>query len=66
MYNAIDFYGSFLGIKQNFISEISDDIDILDDSDFFHKNLNILFKLSTSASSFLDIPSLVISRSISV
>lgn len=46
MFNAIDFYGSFLGIKENFITEISDDIDILDDSDFFHKNLNLLFKLT--------------------
>tara|TARA_B100000900_G_scaffold407138_1_gene419325 strand:+ start:1856 stop:3634 length:1779 start_codon:yes stop_codon:yes gene_type:complete len=43
--NGIDFYGSFLGIKKNFIVEITEDIEFLDDSDFFHSNKNNLFKL---------------------
>ena len=44
-YNGIDYYGSFLGIKNDFKLDIEDDVDYLDDSDFFHKNNNILFKI---------------------
>lgn len=43
--NGIDYYGSFLGIKKDFMVAIDDDIEYLDDSDFFHKNNNILFKV---------------------
>ena len=43
--NGIDYYGSFLGIKNDFLIAIDDDIDYLDDSDFFHKYNNILFKV---------------------
>ena len=35
--NGIDYYGSFLGIKKNFIVDIEDDLEYLDDSDFFIK-----------------------------
>ena len=42
--NGIDYYGSFLGIKNDFQVEISEDLDYLDDSDFFHENLNKKFK----------------------
>ena len=41
--NGIDYYGSFLGIKNNFIVDIEDDLEYLDDSEFFHKNNNLLF-----------------------
>lgn len=41
--NGIDYYGSFLGIKNNFIVDIEDDLEYLDDSEFFHKNNNVLF-----------------------
>jgi len=43
--NGIDYYGSFLGIKNDFQVEISEDLDYLDDSDFFHENLNKKFKI---------------------
>jgi len=41
--NGIDFYGSFLSIKQNYPVNVYDDIDYIDDFDFFHKNKDILF-----------------------
>ena len=44
-YNGIDYYGSFLGIKKDFVIDIEDDIEYLDESEFFHKNNNILFKI---------------------
>ena len=47
-YNGIDYYGSFLGIKKDFIVDIEDDIETLDDSDFFYKNNNTLFKILNS------------------
>jgi len=43
--HGINYYGSFLGIKNNFIYDMNDEIEYLHDSDFFHKNHNILFKL---------------------
>lgn len=36
--NGIDFYGSFLGVKQDFVFNIEDEIDILNDTDEFHRN----------------------------
>lgn len=36
--HGIDFYGSFLGIQQSFTYDIIDDIDYLNDSDYFHHN----------------------------
>ena len=38
-----DFYGSFIGIKKNFIYNIIDDVDYLMDSDFFEQNNDKLF-----------------------
>jgi hypothetical protein len=43
--NGIDYYGSFLGIKNNFVVDIEDDLEYLDESEFFHKNNNILFNI---------------------
>ncbi len=43
--NGIDYYGSFLGIKKNFLVTIEDDLEYLDDSEFFHKNNNLLFNI---------------------
>jgi len=43
--HGVDYYGSFLGIKNDFIINVFDDIDYLDNSDFFNKNKNILFKI---------------------
>lgn len=41
-----DFYGSYLGIKHDFHYNIEDDLDHLEDSEFFHKNLGTLFTLN--------------------
>ena len=43
--HGVDYYGSFLGIKNNFTLNVFDDIDYLNNSDFFNKNKNILFKI---------------------
>ena len=43
--NAIDYYGSFLSIIDNFKLDISDDIEYYDGSDFFMKNKNKLFRV---------------------
>jgi hypothetical protein len=41
--HGLDFYGSFLAIKQNFSLDIIDDIDYLTNNSYFQKNLNHLF-----------------------
>ena len=41
--HCLDFFGSFLCIKENFKINIADDIDYLYDSTFYHKNKNKLF-----------------------
>jgi hypothetical protein len=43
--NAIDYYGSFLSIIDNFRLDISDDAEYYNDSDFFVKNKNKLFRI---------------------
>lgn len=43
--HGINFYGSFLAIKNNFKLNIYDDLDFLITSDFFNKNKNLLFKV---------------------
>jgi len=39
------FHGSYLGIKQNFLYDISEEVDRLKECEFFHKNNGILFEL---------------------
>jgi hypothetical protein len=41
--NGIDFYGSCLGTKKEFHYNIVDEIDYLNDSDYFHENLEKLY-----------------------
>ena len=41
--NGIDFYGSFIGLKNNFRFDISEDLEYLNDSEYFKNNLNINF-----------------------
>ena len=41
--HGIDFYGSFLGVKDKLKIDITDDLEYLYDYDFFHKNNNVLF-----------------------
>ena len=42
--HGLDFYGSYLGIKNNYHLDISEDIDMLSNNDFFHENNNKLFR----------------------
>jgi len=44
--HGIEYYGSFLAIKNEFKINVFDDIDYLNNSDFFNKNKNILFKIN--------------------
>lgn len=41
--NGVDYYGSFLAIKNDYKINIFDDIDYLSNSEFFNKNKNVLF-----------------------
>ena len=43
--HGVDYYGSYLTIKNNFALNIFDDIDYLIHSDFFMKQQNVLFKV---------------------
>lgn len=43
--HGLDYYGSFMGIKNNFVLNIFDDLEYLNNSDFFNKNKNILFNI---------------------
>ena len=43
--HGVDYYGSFLAIKNDFTINVFDDIDYLNNSDFFNKNKNTLFKI---------------------
>ena len=42
--HGLDFYGSYLGIKNNYHVDISEDIDMLSNNNFFHENNNKLFR----------------------
>ena len=41
--NGVDYYGSFLAIKNDYKINIFDDIEYLNNSEFFNKNKNVLF-----------------------
>jgi hypothetical protein len=41
--HGVEYYGSFLAIKNDYKINVFDDIDYLNNSDFFHKNKNVLF-----------------------
>ena len=43
--NGVDYYGSFLAIKNNFSLNIIDDLEYLSKSDFFNKHKNVLFEV---------------------
>jgi len=43
--NALDYYGSFIAVKDNYRINVIDDLDYLIQSDFFNKQKNILFKI---------------------
>jgi len=43
--NGVDYYGSFLGIKNNFKLNVIDDLEYLCKSEFFNKNKNVAFQV---------------------
>ena len=52
--HGLDFYGSFLAIKKNFVIDIADDYEYLIESDFFNKHKQTLFSFDEDyASNFL-------------
>jgi hypothetical protein len=52
--HGVDYYGSFLGVKNDFVLNVFDDIDYLNNSEFFNKNKNILFKIDDYEHLFQD------------
>ena len=46
--HGMDFYGSFLALKNDFTTDICDDIDYMCESDFFNKNKDILYTIEQS------------------
>lgn len=52
--NGVDYYGSFLGIKNDFKINIYDDLEYLVSSDFFNKNKNVLFTVDNYDHIFKD------------
>uniref|UniRef100_A0A6C0DVV5 Protein kinase domain-containing protein n=1 Tax=viral metagenome TaxID=1070528 RepID=A0A6C0DVV5_9ZZZZ len=47
-YNGINYYGGFLGIKNKYKLDVSEDIEFLAESDYFHNHKNSLFFLEDS------------------
>ncbi len=50
--NSIDYYGSFMCIKDKFKYDISDDLEYLYSSEFFNNNLNELFTITENTEGF--------------
>jgi hypothetical protein len=46
--NSIDYYGSYLGIQGKFNYNMVDDIDYLNENDFFHKNNEFLYNIENN------------------
>ena len=45
--HALDYYGSFIGLKNNFVSNVADELELLFESDYFEKNLGKLFHIDS-------------------
>lgn len=43
--HGIKYHGTYLGIKQNFVVNIEDDIELLSENEYFHDNINKMFSL---------------------
>mgnify|MGYP001410544132 CR=1 FL=1 len=52
--HANEFYGMYLGIKNDYVVDVSDDLEYLLQSQYFHNNKNILFTLETNDRIFID------------
>ena len=48
-YHGVDYYGSFLAIKNNFTINVADELDYLTNSEYFNKNKNVLFTIDDYA-----------------
>jgi hypothetical protein len=55
--NSLDYYGSFLCIQNKYKIDISDDIEYLQNSDYFNKHLNELFTVTLTNNPFLNFAS---------
>jgi hypothetical protein len=44
-YHGVDYYGSFLAVKNNFTINVVDELDYLNNSEYFNKNKNVLFTI---------------------
>ena len=52
--NGVDYYGSFLSIKNDFKLNVYDDLEYLVGSDYFNKNKNVLFNVENYDHIFKD------------
>ena len=52
--HGLDYYGSFLAIKNNYKLNVFDDLEYLINSDFFNKNKNVLFQINNYDHIFQD------------
>jgi len=48
--NGVDFYGSYLGVQDSFRACLTDDLDYLRESEFFNKNVGVLFSVEDEGS----------------
>ena len=46
--HGLNFYGSYLAIKNKYIVDIGEDLEMLTNNEFFYKNVNILYKFLNS------------------
>ena len=52
--HGLDYYGSFLAIKNKYKLNVFDDLEYLTNSDFFNKNKNVLFEINNYDHLFQD------------
>lgn len=46
--HGLDYYGSFTAIKNDYYVNVEEDLEYIIESDFFHKNKDVLFKLDNN------------------
>ncbi len=52
--HGLDYYGSFIAVKNNYKLNVFDDLEYLTNSDFFNKNKNVLFQIDNYDHIFQD------------
>jgi len=55
--NGIDYYGSFLGVQEKYKINVADDIEYLNQSDFFLKNRKLLYEIDDFEDPFTNVGS---------